>query len=68
MQDKSIKSKRKHRIGLVSKEHAQFAETLLEEIGIDIDLDGHKQFYLHEVLIKETAPHIMTATQKMRTP
>jgi hypothetical protein len=24
---------------------------------------GHKQFYLHEVLTKETAPHIMTATQ-----
>lgn len=24
---------------------------------------GDRQFYLHEVLIKETASHIMTATQ-----
>ncbi len=42
MQDKSIRSKRKHRIGFISKEHAQFTESLLEEIGIDIDLDGYE--------------------------
>ncbi len=42
MQNKSIISKRKHRIGFISKEHAQFTESLLEEIGIDIDLDGYE--------------------------
>ncbi len=38
MTDKSLISKRKHRIGRVSVEHAEFAQTLLEEIGIDVNL------------------------------
>ena len=46
--------------GLLNKNDAYLA-VVIEGYPLN---GNHKQFYLHEVLIKETGSHIMTATQK----